>query len=91
MILRSISIKNIRSIKNLELNFPESAILFFGDVGSGKTSVLKAIEFALFGAMGVLSGNSLLRRGERSASTELTFELGAVSYTHLTLPTTPYV
>ncbi len=80
MILNTIKIKNIRSIKELELTFPESIILFFGDVGSGKSSVLKAIEFALFGTMGDLPAESLLRRGESRGSVELHFTLNGKPY-----------
>ena len=77
MILESIKIGNIRSIKNLDLTFPQTTMLFYGDIGSGKSSVLKAIEFALFGTLkaGDLSGDSILRRGENKASVELTFSL----------------
>lgn len=80
MKLDSLSVKNIRSVKSLELNFPESVMLFFGDIGSGKSSVLKAIEFALFGTMGELPGSSLLRRGERKGSVELEFTLEDKNY-----------
>jgi len=77
MILESIKIGNIRSIKNMDLTFPRSTMLFYGDIGSGKSSVLKAIEFALFGTLksADLSGDSILRRGENRASVELTFLL----------------
>jgi exonuclease SbcC len=75
------NIENIRSIKKQQLEFPESTILFFGDVGSGKSSVLKAIEFALFGTMGELSGKSLLRRGEKKGLVELTFDIDGKRYT----------
>ncbi|MBY9014550.1 MAG: hypothetical protein KGD68_02555 [Candidatus Lokiarchaeota archaeon] len=82
MILESIKIGNIRSIKNLDLTFPRSTMLFYGDIGSGKSSVLKAIEFALFGTLtsADLSGDSVLRRGESSASVELTFLLDNDKY-----------
>jgi len=77
MILESIKIGNIRSIKNLDLTFPRSTMLFYGDIGSGKSSVLKAIEFVLFGTLtsADLSGDSVLRRGENKASVELAFLL----------------
>lgn len=75
MILESIEITNIRSIRSEAIEFPSSTMLFFGDVGSGKSSVLKSIEFALFGTLihGDLSGDSLLRRGKNKASVKLTF------------------
>ena len=82
MILESIKIGNIRSIKNLEITFPQSTMLFYGDIGSGKSSVLKAIEFALFGTLksADLSGDSILRRGENKASVELSFWLDEDRY-----------
>ncbi len=77
MILEAIKIGNIRSIKTMNLTFPRTTMLFYGDIGSGKSSVLKAIEFALFGTLksGDLSGDSILRRGENKAFVELTFLL----------------
>ncbi|MFW9874598.1 MAG: AAA family ATPase [Candidatus Thorarchaeota archaeon] len=82
MILESIEITNIRSIRSQEIEFPSSTMLFFGDVGSGKSSVLKSIEFALFGTLihGDLSGDSLLRRGRNSASVNLTFSIDSKKY-----------
>lgn len=81
MKLQSLKVQNIRSIKNLDIEFPDSTVLFYGDIGSGKTSALKAVEFALFGTMGDLSGDSLLRRGERKAVAELTFVVDQNLYT----------
>jgi len=83
LILESIIIKKIRSIKDLTISFPQTTMLFFGDIGSGKSSVLKAIEFALFGILtsADLSGESLLRRGENKASVKLTFLIDDNRYT----------
>ncbi|MFX0186100.1 MAG: AAA family ATPase [Candidatus Hodarchaeota archaeon] len=83
MILESIHIENIRSIKKLDLNLPSSSILFYGDVGSGKSSILKAIEFALFGTLthANLRGDSILRRGDNIAKVELTFSIDRKRYT----------
>ncbi|MFX1341027.1 MAG: AAA family ATPase, partial [Promethearchaeota archaeon] len=83
MILESIHIENIRSIKMLDLDFPPSSILFYGDVGSGKSSLLKAIEFALFGTLthADLRGESILRRGETKARVDLTFNIDGKRYT----------
>lgn len=82
MILKEVKINNIRSIKDLHINFPPSSLLFFGDIGSGKSSVLKAIEFALFGILSAadLSGTSLLRRGETKATVELNFSVNERDY-----------
>ena len=57
-------------------------MLFFGDIGSGKSSILKAIEFALFGTLthADLSGDSILRRGEIKAKVKLTFTIDGKRY-----------
>jgi len=83
MIIESVKIKNIRSITDLKIEFPPSTMLFFGDIGSGKSSVLKAIEFGLFGTLTAadLGGDSLLRRGENRGSIELTFSINGKKYT----------
>ena len=83
MLLESVKIKNIRSIRNVSLEFPPTTMLFYGDIGAGKSSVLKGIEFALFGVLpsADLAGFSLLRRGEEKGSVELTFSIDDASYT----------
>ena len=76
MILKSIKLENIRSYRNQSIDFPEGSLLLSGDIGSGKSSVLLAIEFALFGIRRKhLSGGALLRNGANSASVELKFEI----------------
>ena len=76
MILKSIKLSNIRSYLSQEIKFPEGSLLLSGDIGSGKSTILQAIEFALFGILKTdLSGTSLLRRGKNSGSVELNFEI----------------
>lgn len=76
MIIKSVKLENIRSYTNKEIVFPEGSLLLSGDVGSGKSSILLAAEFALFGMRGKkLSGNSLLRNGKNEGSVELKFSV----------------
>jgi len=49
MKIKKIKLKNIRSYESQEIEFPEGSLLLSGDIGSGKTSILLAIEYALFG------------------------------------------
>ena len=49
MIIKKIKLENIRSYENTEVEFPSGSIVLAGDIGSGKTSILLGIEFALFG------------------------------------------
>jgi len=56
--------------------FPEGSIMLSGDIGSGKTTILLAVEFALFGIIrGQLSGGSLLRHGKSEGFVELNFSV----------------
>lgn len=76
MILKKIKLENIRSYTNQEINFPEGSVLLWGNVGSGKSSILLAIDFVLFGLRkGSLSGASLLRNGTNEGSVELHFDI----------------
>ncbi len=61
MKLKKIKLKNIRSYEEQELNFPDGSLLLSGDVGSGKTSILLAIEYAFFGLQPGQTGSALLR------------------------------
>ena len=59
MIIEEIFLENIRSYETLHLEFPKGAVLLAGDIGSGKTSILLAIQFALFGLQPGQKGTSL--------------------------------
>ena len=74
MLIKSLKLRNIRSYTNEVIEFPDNILLLAGDIGSGKTTVLLAIEFALFGIKrGDLSGSSLLRNGQKEGYVELSF------------------
>lgn len=75
MKLKRIKLSNIRSYKEQEVEFPEGSTLLSGDIGSGKTSVLLAIEFALFGLQPGQRGSSLLRNGSEEGKVEIEFEV----------------
>jgi exonuclease SbcC len=75
MILKKIYLENIRSYEKHEVEFPEGSILLSGDVGSGKTSILLGVEFALFGLQPGQRGSSLLRNGTEDGKVVLEFEV----------------
>lgn len=74
MIFKALSLKNIRSYKDTKIKFPSGISLFEGDIGSGKSTILMAIEFVLFG-LGNQKGESLLRRRTYDGSVTLEFEV----------------
>jgi exonuclease SbcC len=74
MILKSIELENIRSYKDKTvIDFPYGRTLFQGDIGSGKSTILSAVEFALFG-LGDIDAEHLLRVGSGKGSVFLEFE-----------------
>jgi len=75
MKIKKIILENIRSYEFQEVNFPDGSVLLAGDIGSGKTSVLLGIEFALFGLQPGQRGNALLRHGAESGKVMLEFEI----------------
>ncbi len=76
MLLKSIKLNNIRSYLNQKIDFPTGSLLLSGDIGSGKSSILLALEFALFGSKpSELPASSLLRHGKNEGSVELNFQL----------------
>ena len=75
MLLKKIKLKNIRSYENEEIDFSSGSTLLAGNIGSGKTSILLGIEFALFGLQPGQRGSSLLRNGEDEGGVVLEFEI----------------
>ncbi|MGC9176210.1 MAG: AAA family ATPase, partial [Thermoplasmata archaeon] len=73
MIIKSIDLQNIRSHKFTHIDFKNGITVITGDVGSGKTTILESIKFALFGGSS-LDYKNLLRIGEDSGSVSLEME-----------------
>ena len=75
MLLKKITLNNIRSYKQQEIEFPKGSTLLSGDIGSGKTSILLGIEFALFGLQPGQRGSALLRNGEEQGGVIMEFDI----------------
>jgi len=76
MYVESIELENIRSHINTVIDFPMHTLLI-GDIGSGKSTILQAIEFGLFGAQrGFVDSNHLLRKDSDFGSVKITLNLG---------------
>lgn len=80
MIIKQLTMHNIRSYVNqTPITFTPGTILFQGDIGSGKSTILLAIEFALFG-LGDIDGRHLLRGNENEGSVRLDFKVNGRDY-----------
>lgn len=75
MKLKKLRLQNIRSFEEEEIVFPEGSILLSGDIGSGKTSILLAIEYALFGLQPGQKGSALLSNGKNFGGVILELEV----------------
>ena len=75
MLLKKLVIENLRSYENQVIEFPKGSTLLSGDIGSGKTTILLAVEFALFGLQPSQKGNSLLRNGCDEGRVVLDFDI----------------
>ena len=74
MIVKELELTNIRSHAHSLIKFPLGKTLLEGDIGSGKSSVLIGIEFALFG-LGSDSGSSVLSLGKDSGEVRMAFDV----------------
>ncbi len=73
MLIKSVRLNNIRSYLNETIEFPTGCIMLSGDIGSGKSTILLAIEFALFGLTSSVDGYALMRNGSNLSEVELRF------------------
>ncbi len=79
MQLRELRLRNIRSYESAQVGLGPGTTLLVGDVGAGKTSILYAIEMALFG-FAVVDPTYLVRHGAPEAEVALVLEDGEHRY-----------
>jgi DNA repair protein SbcC/Rad50 len=77
--IREICVHNIRSFEDATLHLGSGTSLLWGDVGAGKTSLLHAIEMALFGFSEVDAAH-LIRHRAGTAEVRLTLADGPHEY-----------
>src|SRR5487761_1013099 len=81
MMIKKLVLQNFRSYGNepTTVELGPGLLLFEGEIGSGKSSILYAVEFALFG-LGELESKYLIRGSATSARVELNFEVSGHDY-----------
>lgn len=74
MKLKNLQLKNVRSHKESGLDFHDGITVFTGRTGSGKSTILMAVEYALFGNEAGIPNESIMRRHSNLSSITLNFE-----------------
>ena len=74
MIPIKLKIENFMSYEEAELDFTFSSALIVGTNGAGKSSILTAIAWVLFGKSKYKISDNIVKRGKVEALGELTFE-----------------
>lgn len=78
MKLLTLELSDIRSYRDLKISFPSGSMLFRGDMGSGKSTILMAVEFALFGSSRLLK--YLVSKKKQKGEVKLTFDVDGATY-----------
>jgi exonuclease SbcC len=73
-----LQMQNVRTFERLDLDFPSGCTAIVGANGAGKSTILNAVDVALFAGRGELP--PLLTTGEEELALELTFEHGGDMY-----------
>ena len=78
--IKAIEMVNFISHNSTLLTFNRGITIFVGHNGSGKSSVIDAITFALFGQHTRKTNKNLVRRGTESSSLNVRFSVGSKEY-----------
>ncbi len=62
MIIKTVSLRNYRKFKNETIDFPDGVVGIVGNNGAGKTTIIEAIAWALYGSDALRTGKELIKR-----------------------------
>ena len=75
--IKDIQLKDFIAHRDTKLEFGKGVTIFVGHNGSGKSSIIDAITFALFGKHTRKSNKNLVRRGAGQAMVQMRFALNS--------------
>jgi exonuclease SbcC len=78
--IKDIRLQDFIAHKDTRLEFGKGITIFVGHNGSGKSSVIDAITFALFGEHTRKSGRNLVRRGAGQCTVQMRFAINSREY-----------
>ncbi|MGH2611652.1 MAG: AAA family ATPase [Rhabdochlamydiaceae bacterium] len=84
MIIHSLKLQNYRKHKDTFIEFPDGLFGMVGNNGSGKTTIIEAVAYAIYGSHASKTGQELIKREQSDPSSdckvELEFSLGSDAY-----------
>ena len=80
MIIKQLELVNFLSHAHSKIGFEKGVTVIYGHNGAGKSSIIDAIKFALFGEKRGASISDLIRRGAEDMSVTLDFTIGQHEY-----------
>ena len=78
--INSIELGNFLSHSDTQLNFDNGVTIFVGDNGAGKSSIIDAITFALFGKHTRGEKKGIVKRGTNQSYVKLNFNIAGKQY-----------
>jgi len=78
--IRSIELVDFLAHSNTKLEFDNDATVFVGDNGAGKSSIIDAITFSLFGEHTRKNNKGLIRRGANQGFAKIEFSANGKNY-----------
>ena len=78
--IRNIELVDFLAHSNTKLEFENDATVFVGDNGSGKSSIIDAITFSLFGEHTRKNNKGLIRRGANQGFAKIEFSANGKNY-----------
>src|SRR3989304_2716998 len=78
--ITAVELGNFLSHSDTTLEFDNGVTVFVGNNGAGKSSIIDAITFALFGQHTRKSNKGLIKRGTNHAFATVTFNLNGKQY-----------
>ena len=78
--IRSMELVDFLAHSNTKLEFDSGATVFVGDNGSGKSSIIDAITFSLFGEHTRKNNKGLIRRGANQGFAKIEFSSNGKNY-----------
>ena len=78
--IRSIELVDFLAHSNTKLEFDSGATVFVGDNGAGKSSIIDAITFSLFGEHTRKNNKGLIRRGANQGFAKIEFSANGKNY-----------